>query len=312
MAEPAVAPAVPPGVAHRRGNTLVGTGSGLTELFRGLACGLVYGCVSPLIGHPLDTVKTVMQAGGNSSAGAVATARTMYAAGGARAFYRGILPPLVGSSIFRSVQFSAYGAAYGAQAGTAGESVIPGTGGLQARVLTAGLIASFCRSLIETPLEFIKVRQQMAKAVTGGGGVSGAMSHPLVEVRRLFTGFSVSFVRTWGLMGLFFVFVDHLERHHSELLATPGLGPFVKGGVCATAAWIVVWPFELVKNQVQAGMAGLPATSSLPARLSWVVNHRGGVRGLYRGIGPGVTRSLIANGASMVAFSKCKELLFDA
>ena len=35
-------------------------------------------------------------------------------------------------------------------------------------------------------------------------------------------------------------------------------------------------------------------------RLRAVIRHRGGVLGLYRGIGPGTIRSFIANGTSMI------------
>lgn len=302
--------AAPPAPTRAK-NSLVGSGSGYTESVRGLICGVVYGTVSPLIGHPLDTIKTIMQASPErAKGGAITTAREIMRQGGLHALYRGLLPPLVGSSIFRSVQFSVYGAAYGGQRGTVGEAVIPGTGGLQLRVLTAGVCASLVRSLLESPLEFIKVRQQTSQQVTAAGGLSAAMAHPLTEFRRLFTGFGAVFMRTWGLMGLFFCFVDHLERHHAPLLAQPGLGPFIKGGVCATAAWIIVWPFEVIKNQIQAGMAGVATDASFMTRVKWVIANRG-VVGLYRGIGPGVTRSMVANGSSMLAYSKCKELLFD-
>jgi len=40
--------------------------------------------------------------------------------------------------------------------------------------------------------------------------------------------------------------VDHLERHHHDWITLPLIGPFIKGGVCATIGWIVVWPFENV------------------------------------------------------------------
>lgn len=65
---------------------------------------------------------------------------------------------LIGSSIFRSVQFSAYAWAMGASKDSElMKTQIPGSGGLELRVLSSGLIASTTRAVIETPLEFIKV-----------------------------------------------------------------------------------------------------------------------------------------------------------
>ncbi|CAG2210190.1 CACL [Mytilus edulis] len=53
--------------------------------------------------------------------------------------YRGCIPPLWGSGIYRSSQFAVF------------EAV---------RVIGAGVIASTTRAIIETPLEFAKVRRQ--------------------------------------------------------------------------------------------------------------------------------------------------------
>ena len=44
------------------GGGLVGSGSASTAALRGVVCGLVDGATSPLVGHPLDSVKTRMQA----------------------------------------------------------------------------------------------------------------------------------------------------------------------------------------------------------------------------------------------------------
>ena len=51
------------------------------------------------------------------------------------------------------------------------------------------------------------------------------------------------------------------------------------------------------------------ANASALERARYVLKHRGGVLGLYRGIGPGLARSLIANGCSMVIYSYCQDCL---
>jgi len=64
---------------------------------------------------------------------------------------------------------------------------------------------------------------------------------------------------------------------------------------------------ENLKTQLQARASGVPADASVFARARHVVAQRGGVLGLYRGIGPGLTRSLLANGMSMVVFDQCQK-----
>ena len=60
-----------------------------------------------MIGHPLDTIKTKMQGQVNYKAGSAwSTLSKVVRTEGVLALYRGLLPPLLGSSLFRSIQVS--------------------------------------------------------------------------------------------------------------------------------------------------------------------------------------------------------------
>eukprot|EP00455_Lapot_gusevi_P008708 TRINITY_DN1381_c0_g1_i3.p1 TRINITY_DN1381_c0_g1~~TRINITY_DN1381_c0_g1_i3.p1 ORF type:complete len:300 (+),score=67.79 TRINITY_DN1381_c0_g1_i3:55-954(+) len=266
-------------------------GNHTKELLFGLGCGLTYGMTSAIVGQPLDSVKTKMQTQGNyRQGGMLRTFVAVVRCEGLVGLYRGILPPLFGSSIFRSVQFGAYNWSWAwlGQHAPSTAHPVPFTGGIEYRVFAAGLVSSTARSIIEAPLELIKVRQ---------------MTNQPWNIRSLYSGFGVTFLRTWGLMGTFFVLVDSAVRHFPELINTPGVGSFIKGGVCSTLAWTLVWPFELMKNQIQANT---PGPSSIPARLVHIAKQHG-VRGLYRGFLPGALRALIANAASMSVFDYCQQ-----
>lgn len=270
------------------------SGSSLTETIAGLGCGLLYGFTSPVIGQPFDTVKTKMQADlAYMKMGMFASFRKIWIEEGIRGWYRGIIPPLLGSSIFRAIQFSVYGGAYRAlgEDATVGSYVtntIPYSGGLQYRVILAGVASSTARTFIETPLELIKVRRQL--------------NQPW-QMSELMNGFTVTWLRTVGLMCTFFVLVDSTERHIPWVIDQPLIGPFFKGGICATFAWWIIWPFESVKSQIQGNTEG--PRNILP-RMAWCIKNYG-VRSLFRGILPGSCRSLIANGASMAVFSACQD-----
>ena len=205
--------------------------------------------------------------------------------------FRGLLPPLLGSSVFRSVQFGVYNYAYSGlgqeQATTWATKPIPGSGGLEARVVIAGVTASTARAIVECPLELIKVRQ---------------MTGQPWAVREVFSGFSPLWIRTVGLMTTFFVLIDYSLRYIPDLVNAPLIGPFLKGGVAATVGWAVIWPFENIKNQIQARAPG-PQTQF--KRLLWVAQEQG-VRGLFRGFMPGAARSMVANGVSMLCFDWCQ------
>lgn len=239
------------------------------------------------------------------------------------ALYKGLVPPLVGSSIFRAVQFAVYNACHTSLKEvpffryvgifnfrdishserfqmTLHESdfswfltlfhrkEIPFTGQLESRVIFAGVIASTARAVVETPLELIKVNQQI--------GVPWSY-------RSLFRGFGVTWIRTVGLMTTFFALCDTADRHFPTLTATAFVGPFLKGGIAATIGWWVIWPFENLKSQIQARN---PGPTKVWPRFFWVLKN-GGVSSLFRGFVPGSWRSIIANGASMLAYQWCQD-----
>lgn len=206
--------------AYRRGALGLDT-TGSREALFGFGCGVLYGLTSPLIGQPLDTVKTKMQAQGSYMRGGMFnTFSNVVKNEGFLALYKGLLPPLIGSSIFRSIQFGVYNSTYANLKEYPGmQSSVPFTFGIENRVVLAGVLASTCRSLVESPLELIKVRRQV--------GVSW-------DIRSLYKGFGVTWMRTTGLMTTFFCLVDSMVRHAPDLTNAPGIGPFIKGGVCAT------------------------------------------------------------------------------
>lgn len=124
--------------------------------------------------------------------------------------------------------------------------------------------------MIETPLEFIKVRRQVGQRWRIHKSIKESMKHPLAEGRNAFQGLSVTLLRTNGLMTTFFILNDHLARHHKDLIDIPLLGNFIKGGVCSTLAWWLIWPFENIKSQVQAETPGVDKKASMFTRAKYV------------------------------------------
>jgi solute carrier family 25 carnitine/acylcarnitine transporter 20/29 len=269
-----------------------GGGTVRTESLRGLICGLCFGVTSPLVSHPLDTIKSRMQALPSAAAmGTLETLKSTLRAGGARALYAGLLPPLLGSAFYRSLQMSAFSAAYAALRDDAALTApVPQLAGLQLRVLVAGAAATSARALIETPLELLKVRRQLQLPAPR-------------SLRECFSGFLLTWTRLYVALGGFFVAVDHCDRHHPWLFAQPG-GSFLKGAVCATACWWLAWPLEVLKNRVQSNQYAGGAL----AQLRSIVRERG-IAGMYRGILPGTLRSILGNGFALLAFDACKQRL---
>lgn len=125
--------------------------------------GFLFGATNTLVGHPLDTVKTKMQAQTEhmTNAGPFKTLWTVFSKEGIRGLYRGVIPPFIGSMFYRSMQFTVFEAfyTYSKDSPTLTKQ-IPHCLGLEYRVIVAGLMSATTRAVIETPFEYAKVKGQ--------------------------------------------------------------------------------------------------------------------------------------------------------
>lgn len=284
---------------HTKGQ-IVGNENASMEAIMGLLSGMAYGLINPLVGHPFNLVQTRMQADSAfRNSGAIATARDIMKTEGLRGFWRGLVPPLMGSTAYRGVLFSAYSAAFAACKGTPLSNPLPLTGGLAPAVLVGAVAASTARTAVETPLELIKVRRMLKQPWMTGSGVASLFS--VKQFTELYKGSSATWARSTGMLVTFFTLIDYSTRYFPVAVATPIVGPFIKGGLCTTIGWAVAWPAEVVKSRVQGDTTGELGKKST-IQLIRDVARQEGIRGLYRGFGPGAARSFVANGASMVVY----------
>ena len=81
----------------------------LREAQLALFTGGIFGAVHTVSGHPLDTIKSKMQISKNYlQLNTFQTVGKLWRQEGARGFFRGMLPPLWGSTVYRAVMLSAY------------------------------------------------------------------------------------------------------------------------------------------------------------------------------------------------------------
>lgn len=123
------------------------------------------------------------------------------------------------------------------------------------------------------------------------------------NVNLLSHGFSSVWLRSCTLLMAFFGLADITTREFPIWSAHPLMGPFLKGGVCSTIAWALIWPFEVAKNQVQA-------TQNITPLKQMILNSKKGLFSLYRGFLPGCMRSLVASTFAMIIFDSCQNSKF--
>lgn len=74
-----------------------------------------------------------------------------------------------------------------------------------------------------------------------------------------YTGFGVLYTRSVGLLIAFFAILDTFRRHTN--IFHYKVGQFFGSGIAAMMAYWVIWPFEVLKNQAQAGTSKYGTTT---------------------------------------------------
>jgi len=170
---------------------------------------------------------------------------------------------------------------------------IPGTFGLEPRIILAGIASGTTRSIIENPFEYSKVQGQIGQKW---------------KVRNLYQGFRLLWMRTTGLMTCYFIMVDSFRRNTNAYKTKYGL--FIMNGICATLAFLIIWPLEIVKNQIQSQKSEeFSRKYSISKMFMTNIRTNGVLQGFGRGSVPGLLSVFLRNGAAMIVMNKAQKLL---
>lgn len=253
--------------------------------------GASYGLTTVVVGQPLDTVKVRMQglpSAANLSGYKVAS--DLFAKEGIAGLYRGGLPLFVGGAFMRSAQFGVSGAAktWLEENTNGGKPAARLFGIFDWQVMVAGVAGGLSRGLVEIPTDFFKTRRQVEHGW---------------NIREVLDGTGVTLARNTVLYAAFMFYIDMSKQlSRNGYVPAPlmtddkqGLTPFAKGAICANLSWLTVWPADVIKTQQQSGKYASKTTFQLLQE-----NIRTGR--LFRGLVPGLVRSTIANGSSMVMY----------
>lgn len=306
--------------------------------------GTAGGIASLLVGQPFDIVKTRLQAQSAFSSGRVenslssplltrslpssspATPRLYRSATDAfriivrdekfLGLFKGVTGPMIGVAAMNASIFGSYGLALRWQ--TQGEAA---NGPTLGQILLAGCASGLVSALITSPIELIKIREQME--ISG----QGARPHPvkiakqlwakggIIGQQGLYRGFRLTCLRDLGY-GPYFLCYEVLNR---LLLSLHGASPIdggaassqlsnielaISGAVAGVLAWLSTFPIDCVKTRVQASTQ--PASIVSAVQEVWAES---GFRGFWRGVGPTVIRAIPVNATLFVVYEATKDTL---
>ncbi|OEL26752.1 Mitochondrial carnitine/acylcarnitine carrier-like protein [Dichanthelium oligosanthes] len=314
------------------------------DVAKDLTAGTVGGAAQLVVGHPFDTIKVKLQSQPTPPpgqppryAGAADAVRQTLAAEGPRGLYKGMGAPLATVAAFNAVLFTVRGQMEGvlrSEPGaplTVGQQVVAGAG--------AGVAVSF----LACPTELIKCRLQAqsalataapaptAAAAAGAGGVAAAtVAAPAAAVkyggpmdvarhvlrseggaRGLFKGLFPTLAREVPGNALMFGVYEAIKQVIAGGQDTSQLGRgslIVAGGLAGASFWGSVYPTDVVKSVLQVDDYKNPKYSGSMDAFRKIL-AADGVKGLYKGFGPAMARSVPANAACFLAYEVTRSAL---
>ncbi|CAI7731665.1 unnamed protein product [Closterium sp. NIES-54] len=222
-----------------------------------LAGGLAGGVVSVCI-HPLDTVKTVLQAhrGSGAPSGVLAAVGRVVAEKGPLGLYSGVAASLATAAPISAIYACTYEAVKEALLSLVPQRLAP------VAHCVAGAAASVATSAVFTPSEAVKQRMQTT-------------THFRSSLHAL-----VGMARTEGVASLYGGLAAVLARNIPNSVIK-----LLVGGTAGSTAAFCTTPFDVVKTRLQTHLPGVPKYKGVVDAFSRIVREEG-IGALYRGVAP--------------------------
>ena len=300
--------------------------------------GCAAGVVGTLIGFPLDSLKTRMQAGQAGAApGMVSLGRKIVQEEGVGGFYRGVASPLAALTILNTLNFSSYAnmrkylevddRKLNNASGTQFEWRVP---------VAAGCVGPLA-SMISTPFELVKTQM-----VINNKAASHIDEGAIIASRPSSIRTALEIVRTHGLKSLYIAHGVNTTREivflstyftvyeHSKSSITHNLKAFgrnfmglterslsdvskvsipVAGGFSGAIGWFISFPLDCVKSNIQ----GIPL-AKMHTRGGALDVVKGllaskGIKGLYSGVLPSITRAFLVSASRFSVYEGVLSLM---
>ncbi|XP_057479680.1 mitochondrial carnitine/acylcarnitine carrier-like protein [Actinidia eriantha] len=294
------------------------------DVAKDLISGTVGGAAQLIVGHPFDTIKVKLQSQPAplpgqlpKFSGAMDAVRKTIASEGPRGLYKGMGAPLATVAAFNAVLFTVRGQM---------EALLrsePGTPLTVNQQVVAGAGAGVAVSFLACPTELIKCRLQAQSALADSASASAVVKYggPMDVakqvlrseggVRGLFKGLFPTLAREVPGNAAMFGVYEALKQYLAGGKDTSELGRsslIVAGGLAGASFWVSVYPTDVVKSVIQVDDYKNPKFSGSVDAFRKILASEG-VKGLYKGFGPAMARSVPANAACFLAYEVTRSSL---
>lgn len=257
--------------------------------------GLVAGIAVDVPLHPLDTLKTRLQAPGGFAASP-----------GFHKLWSGLTPVLLRSLPCSAIFFVTYD-----YIGQVVERQVPSAQGSAWRDAFAGSAANVAACSVRVPCEVLKQRMQAGTA-SGEAATLRATAHSLYRggIRCCYMGFGATVARELAFAAVQMPLFERLKRHSAwsdDRSAHRGLVGALAGGLSGAAAGAVTTPLDVAKTRQMLA----PKPSGCHGILATLAETRadGGVKALFRGLVARTSYVGVSCALSFGAFEWSRSLL---
>eukprot|EP01043_Picozoa_sp_COSAG02_P036896 COSAG02_NODE_2734_length_8135_cov_185.067446_4_plen_288_part_00 len=279
---------------------------------RPFVSGTAAGVIAGFVGHPLDTIRVRMQAsqsGAAAAASAFDCARDLLKKEGWRAFFKGLGPQMIGYCAHSAIRFGVFGNA-AASDGELGRNVSAFDRGIGAAI--SGAKAGIALSPIISVLELLKCRQQISRQVPQPPlrSVLSQLLHA-EGLRGLCCGYSACLPRNicgnGSMFGIFELLKSYVDDRWAPTGLTRGVACICCSVVAGASSWLIVFPLDVVKTNIVTVVN--PAKRLTTLQMAHKLWSDRGMRGLYRGLGPTMLRSIPVNAVYLPTYVLVSEHL---
>lgn len=231
------------------------------------------GMFGVLISHPFDTIKSNIQN----------NIKPQY-----KFFnlYRGLIPPLFGTCIEKSIVF-----------GTYTKLCSLNTDNKYYNYTINGFISGFLASFIITPYERLKIIKQNNVNIKN-------INIKSMNIKSLYSGFSMCILRDSPGFAIYFTNYEFLKHYFytSNNLNISIYGSFIIGGSSGLISWIFIYPQDKIKTILQSNNTNLSITNII----SNIHKSGGGLKSFYNGFSFALMRAIPLHAGTFMMFELLK------
>eukprot|EP00455_Lapot_gusevi_P019860 TRINITY_DN2113_c0_g1_i2.p1 TRINITY_DN2113_c0_g1~~TRINITY_DN2113_c0_g1_i2.p1 ORF type:complete len:289 (+),score=49.64 TRINITY_DN2113_c0_g1_i2:69-935(+) len=276
---------------------------------RDIISGSAAGIAALFVVYPLDTLRTRLQTSGRFS-GPLDCAKKTLLEEGARGFYKGLMSPLFGQILYKSIIFGTLGSTTRLIHGDPSRP-IP----LHKFFVCASLAGGAC-CFVSTPIELVRSRLQVqyAEHITQGPRYSGVYqcvrdTFRAQGVRGIWKGLYITLCRDVPGVGIWCTTHEALRRRFLTQPDTPAWKKIGCGGMAGMAFWLSVFPLDVIKSNIQAQRHDQVSQVSGIAGTARLLFKEGGFFRFYRGVSVALVRGFGGSAVTFFTLQKVNELL---